>query len=326
MDQSAPPRLMYRKKPPAGGGREDCWSEGATEALVEAWGERYIQLKRGNLRQKDWQEVADAVNEHQDALGRPRRTDVQCKNRIDTLKKKYKIEKARRGPSEWSFLSRLDELIGPSSATGTPGSGGTTLKKHNMPKSEPPVPLRSSLTLKLKNRAGSTPKPVGIGFLGGSSIRPRAKLSSGSSESSHGETGYGDDDDNDEDILKEDEDEEAEEEDDRGRLRFHGVSIPKKRRWNGSMDGVSGGRPSGSGGSKCGDDMFGELAKVILKFGDIYEKIESSKQQQLMEMERKRMEFTRKLELQRMQMFMDTQLKLQNIKRPKHYSNEGDHF
>ncbi|CAI0555816.1 unnamed protein product [Linum tenue] len=36
------------------GGREDCWSEGATESLIEAWGERYVSVKGGNLRQKDW--------------------------------------------------------------------------------------------------------------------------------------------------------------------------------------------------------------------------------------------------------------------------------
>ncbi|OMP11878.1 hypothetical protein COLO4_03626 [Corchorus olitorius] len=42
--------------------REDCWSEEATSTLVDAWGRRYLELNRGNLRQKDWQDVADAVN------------------------------------------------------------------------------------------------------------------------------------------------------------------------------------------------------------------------------------------------------------------------
>ena len=34
------------------GGREDCWSEGATSVLIEAWGERYLKLSRGNLKHK----------------------------------------------------------------------------------------------------------------------------------------------------------------------------------------------------------------------------------------------------------------------------------
>ncbi|KAI8000684.1 Trihelix transcription factor ASIL2 [Camellia lanceoleosa] len=79
--------------------REDCWSEEATSTLVDAWGRRYLDLNRGNLRQKDWQEVADAVNLRHGHTKKTRRTDVQCKNRIDTLKKKYKAAKARSSVS-----------------------------------------------------------------------------------------------------------------------------------------------------------------------------------------------------------------------------------
>ncbi|CAE5966842.1 unnamed protein product [Arabidopsis arenosa] len=37
-------------------GREDWWSEDATATLIEAWGDRYVNLNRGNLRQNDWKE------------------------------------------------------------------------------------------------------------------------------------------------------------------------------------------------------------------------------------------------------------------------------
>ncbi|KAL0363465.1 UNVERIFIED_CONTAM: Trihelix transcription factor ASIL2 [Sesamum calycinum] len=72
--------------------REDCWTEEATSTLVDAWGRRYVELNRGNLRQKDWQEVADV--------------------------KKYKTEKAKISDSNgtltssWPFFSRLEFLIG----------------------------------------------------------------------------------------------------------------------------------------------------------------------------------------------------------------------
>lgn len=104
------------KSPPF---REDCWSEEATGTLVDAWGRRYVELNRGNLRQKDWQEVADTVNSRHGHNKKTRRTDVQCKNRIDTLKKKYKVEKARvcesngAVSSNWIFFDKLDFLIGP---------------------------------------------------------------------------------------------------------------------------------------------------------------------------------------------------------------------
>uniref|UniRef100_A0A3Q7F525 Myb/SANT-like DNA-binding domain-containing protein n=1 Tax=Solanum lycopersicum TaxID=4081 RepID=A0A3Q7F525_SOLLC len=97
--------------------REDCWSEQATWTLVDAWGRRYMELNRGNLRQKDWQRVSDSVNALHGHSRKTHRTDVQCKNRIDTLKKKYKVEKAKiiesNGTltSSWPFFERLDMLI-----------------------------------------------------------------------------------------------------------------------------------------------------------------------------------------------------------------------
>ncbi|XWS18503.1 hypothetical protein CRYUN_Cryun32bG0049500 [Craigia yunnanensis] len=98
--------------------REDCWSEEATSTLVDAWGRRFLELNRGNLRQKDWQDIADAVNALHGHTKKTHRTDVQSKNRIDTVKKKYKIEKTRVTSSNgtltssWPFFERLDALIG----------------------------------------------------------------------------------------------------------------------------------------------------------------------------------------------------------------------
>ncbi|KAL5793612.1 hypothetical protein ACOSP7_002206 [Xanthoceras sorbifolium] len=94
--------------------REDCWSEDDTATLIEAWGERYLDGNRRNLRQHHWQEVADAVNNRHELF----RTDIQCKNRIDTVKKKYKVEKARVSESKgtyvspWSLFQTLDGLFG----------------------------------------------------------------------------------------------------------------------------------------------------------------------------------------------------------------------
>ncbi|KAJ8549481.1 hypothetical protein K7X08_033188 [Anisodus acutangulus] len=98
--------------------REDCWSEQATWTLVDVWGRRYMELNRGNLRQKDWQQVADSVNALHGHTKKTHRTDVQCKSGIDTLKKKYKAEKAKivesNGSlaSSWPLFQQLDRLIG----------------------------------------------------------------------------------------------------------------------------------------------------------------------------------------------------------------------
>ncbi|XP_010655523.1 trihelix transcription factor ENAP1 isoform X2 [Vitis vinifera] len=130
LTDSLPPSTAPQRSAPF---REDCWSEDATSTLVDAWGRRYIELNRGNLRQKDWQEVADAVNARHGHVKKARRTDVQCKNRIDTIKKKYKIEKARVTTSNgaltssWPFFSRLDALIGPTLSAKKPSSASPPL-------------------------------------------------------------------------------------------------------------------------------------------------------------------------------------------------------
>jgi hypothetical protein len=236
---------------PHHGGREDCWSDGATGTLVEAWGDRYINLNRGNLRQKDWKEVADAVNNRQNGV-KPKKTDIQCKNRIDTLKKKYKIEKSKPPPSTWPFYYRLDSLLG------TNSNATNTFKK----------PTSVTLTVKSKTKPQNDVYP-GLASCGESSS---------------------DDDD----------------------MAWFDERVKKKRHRMEDVDF--------SDGAACR-----ELARAILKFGEIYERIESSKQQQMIELEKQRMEFTKEVEFERMNLFVDAQLELKkkSFSRDKFASSSG---
>ncbi|XP_057474691.1 trihelix transcription factor ENAP2-like [Actinidia eriantha] len=240
------------------GGREDCWSEGATETLIEAWGDRYLQLNRGNLRQKDWKEVADSVNARRNSA-KPRRTDVQCKNRVDTLKKKFKLEKSKPVPSTWLFYHRLDHLVG------TTANAAVTPSNK---KTKPPTTVTLTVKSTPKPNPNPSPSPQGMVYLN----------SSGSNESSLRGGGGGR---NDDDVRK--------------HSRTDYVDFSE-------------------------ESAYKELARAILRFGEIYERIESSKQQQMMELEKQRMEFTKDLEFQRMNMFMEAQLELEKMKRPTKYA------
>lgn len=141
--------------------REDCWSEDATYTLIEAWGDRYVELNRGNLRQKHWQQVADAVNARHGHVKKARRTDIQCKNRIDTLKKKYKIEKARVSESngtyvsQWPFFAPLDSLIGNSVQWKKPPS-----KSLVHPKVSPALLLSSPIPVAPRSAIVKRPAPL----------------------------------------------------------------------------------------------------------------------------------------------------------------------
>ncbi|KNA09549.1 hypothetical protein SOVF_152590 [Spinacia oleracea] len=215
--------------PKQSGGRDDCWNEESTGVLIEAWGERYLRSNRGNLRQNDWNDVADAVNS---AGVIRRRTDIQCKNRIDTIKKKYKVEKARSPPSTWRFFQRLDFLI-----------GNVNVVKVSDTKNASPSP---------------NPNP-----------NPNSRLSLNSSNSS-----------------------ESTQSNEGGAAVEMEVDVEERDR----------------------ETAVRELARAVVKFGEVYERIESWKQEKVMELEKQRMELAKELEFQRMNMFVDAQIQLEKFK------------
>ncbi|KAI0499281.1 hypothetical protein KFK09_020184 [Dendrobium nobile] len=65
------------------------------------------------------------------------------------------------------------------------------------------------------------------------------------------------------------------------------------------------------------------LTQAILKFGEVYQRVESLKLQQTMEMEKQRLGFTRELEKQRMQFFMKSQMELSQLRRRLQPSGVG---
>ncbi|KAE9600487.1 hypothetical protein Lal_00045686 [Lupinus albus] len=99
---------------PCFGGRNPLtdWTEHETFALLAVWGDRFLQHGRKSLRSEEWQEVAEKVSK----VSRVERTDTQCRNRLDTLKKKYKKEKIKfpemdGGTSNWVYFKKMDKLM-----------------------------------------------------------------------------------------------------------------------------------------------------------------------------------------------------------------------
>ncbi|GAB2225595.1 hypothetical protein Droror1_Dr00006392 [Drosera rotundifolia] len=145
---------------PGGSNRDDCWSEAATSVLIDAWGERYLELNRGNLRQNHWKEVAEIVGRIEEE-GKRVKTDVQCKNRIDTVKKKFKAEKAKAAAtgvrSSWVFFDRMERLIGPGGGTTTPATTNNS-KKGTMMAAKNNTPL----VVAHSSESSGSKVPVGI--------------------------------------------------------------------------------------------------------------------------------------------------------------------
>ncbi|CAN4097038.1 unnamed protein product [Withania somnifera] len=264
--------------------REDCWSEEATHTLIEAWGSHYLELKRGNLRQKHWQEVSNAVNSLHGHTKKQFRTDVQCKNRIDTLKKKYKIEKARvsqshgRYVSEWPFFKSLDVLIGdnfkPSPST------ATVTTRRKTPPLLPPPPNAVPVAPRSKRPATSMEDAVSRGNFAAMAAAAAAAAS---------------------------EDTEEEESETSSPATFTAGGGLSKRKERGALaEGCS------------------RLAEAIGRFAEIYERVEDAKQRQMVELEKQRMQFAKDLEIQRMKLIMESQVQLEKLKRAKNSSQAGE--
>lgn len=272
--------------------REDYWSEEATFTLIQAWGRRYVDLGRGSLRQKHWQEVANAVNDRHFNTGRhvsaaksqPYRTDVQCKNRIDTLKKKYKAEKARVSESRasaWPFFSDLDELLRET----FPASSGAAPDNNQRP--SPSLPM-SIVPVPVAPRSAISRRPApAIMSLGGDNL-----------------LGF------------------------RGNLNAFAAAAAAAASpaYEEDSDG-SRSRSSGGGGKRRKREEkrgYREVAEAIERLGEIYERVEERKRKEMVELEKQRMRFAKELECHRMQLFTEMRLRLHKLRRTKGPTSSGE--
>ncbi|KAK7294492.1 hypothetical protein RJT34_17381 [Clitoria ternatea] len=285
-----------------GGGREDCWSEGATAVLIDAWGERYLELSRGNLKQKHWKEVAEIVSSREDYIKAPK-TDIQCKNRIDTVKKKYKSEKAKiaaGATSKWPFYERLDQLIGPAAkipaAAGTSATGNSNFPPQKVPLGIP-VGLRSANPFHSQKQQQQQQQQAQLKY---QKIQFRRRAPPADSDSSEREPSPACSD------------------------SFPPENLERKRPRVTNSNAVKG-RDGGRKGRKGWGSAVRELTQAILKFGEAYEQAENSKLQQVVEMEKQRMKFAKDLELQRMQFFMKTQFEISQLKLGRKTGNPSNH-
>ncbi|KAI8024774.1 Trihelix transcription factor ASIL2 [Camellia lanceoleosa] len=144
-----------RKPPPVCGGsgggggdrlKRDEWSEGAVSSLLEAYEERWILRNRAKLKGQDWEDVARCVSSRANSTKSPK-TQTQCKNKIESMKKRYRSESASSATatSSWPLFPRIDLLL--RGGTGSGGNGGTISVPPPPPPSPPAPPTTNPLVL-----------------------------------------------------------------------------------------------------------------------------------------------------------------------------------
>ncbi|KAJ9181468.1 hypothetical protein P3X46_009596 [Hevea brasiliensis] len=136
------------------------WSDAAIECLLDAYTEKFTQLNRGNLRGRDWEEVAAIVSER---CQKQTKTVEQCKNKVDNLKKRYKLERHRMSNggisvSHWPWFKKMEEIVGNSLpmkiATDeykTSGSSGTAARQSKRYATTTACPVGQTNNIKSKS-------------------------------------------------------------------------------------------------------------------------------------------------------------------------------
>ncbi|KAJ4969622.1 hypothetical protein NE237_002721 [Protea cynaroides] len=96
------------------------WSDTAIGCLLDAYSDKFIQLNRGNLRGRDWEEVSSIVSDRCDKQ-KSYKSVEQCKNKVDNLKKRYKVERHRMNSSgltvsHWPWFKKMKPIVGNSAS------------------------------------------------------------------------------------------------------------------------------------------------------------------------------------------------------------------
>ncbi|PHT37842.1 hypothetical protein CQW23_21415 [Capsicum baccatum] len=102
------------------------WSDTGIACLLEAYMEKFVQLNRGNLRGRDWEDVAAMVSER---CEKQSKSVEQCKNKVDNLKKRYKLERHRMSNggiamSHWPWFKQMEQIVG--NLVAVKGGGGVS--------------------------------------------------------------------------------------------------------------------------------------------------------------------------------------------------------
>lgn len=90
--------------------KRDEWSEGAVSSLLEAYENKWVLRNRAKLKGHDWEDVARHVSSRSNC-NKSSKTQTQCKNKIESMKKRYRSESATAEVSSWPLYSRLDHLL-----------------------------------------------------------------------------------------------------------------------------------------------------------------------------------------------------------------------
>ncbi|XP_004301730.1 PREDICTED: uncharacterized protein LOC101297845 [Fragaria vesca subsp. vesca] len=93
-----------------------CWTQDEAQSLILAYRDRWFALRRANLKAADWDHVAKATAAASSSSSSPPKTALQCRHKMEKLRKRYRAEKQRasnypgRFFSSWALFHLMDEM------------------------------------------------------------------------------------------------------------------------------------------------------------------------------------------------------------------------
>ncbi|KAK1570498.1 hypothetical protein Q3G72_002838 [Acer saccharum] len=110
--------------------KRDEWSEGAVSSLLEAYESKWVLRNRAKLKGHDWEDVARHVSCRVNNTKSPK-TQTQCKNKIESMKKRYRSESANADGSSWLLYPRLDLLLRGTNSVAAAAAAVPPLQQHH---------------------------------------------------------------------------------------------------------------------------------------------------------------------------------------------------
>lgn len=113
LSQPLPSQAVAAKGPDKG--KRDEWSEAGILFLLEVYEAKWLVRNHAKLKGSDWEDIAHQVSSQTLGGIKAIKTPNQCKNKIESMKKRYRAEAAVCIPpsscSSWQFYARMDRLL-----------------------------------------------------------------------------------------------------------------------------------------------------------------------------------------------------------------------
>ena len=132
----------------AGNAKRDEWGVDGVLSLLEVYEAKWLLRNRAKLKGSDWEDIAHQVSVRSSST-KGLKTPNQCKNKIESMKKRYRAEAASCTPlkpcSSWQFYAQMDRMLKGAPHCSNQPKFDNDINVQDLPKSEPDVEVEEQV-------------------------------------------------------------------------------------------------------------------------------------------------------------------------------------